>query len=369
MEKEFLSGEIAKFNLADAAIAELSSRYMGLRISDGYEVVHKAKMEVKSRRIDVEKKRKELKEDALRYGQAIDAEAKRLTALLSPIEDHLETEEKVYLDQKAAEKAEKERIAAEKYQARIDRLCSFGATFNGTMFNAYGNVISGKAIEAATDESFEEFIRKIAVAKEADDLRRAEEERVRLEEEARIQQIKAEQEAERARLAEEAERLRLEEEARIQQIKAEQEAERARLAEEAERLRLEQEAIEKEKKRLEDEEKARLKAVADAETERLRQEELERVKKEAAEKAVKEAKENAEREKAAEVARQEKARLAAERKAARAPDKVKLLKLADDLDAFQVPDVKTDDGKAIALWVVTELTALVAELREKAGAL
>ncbi len=340
MEKEFLSGEIAKFNLADAAIAELSSRYMGLRISDGYEVVHKAKMEVKSRRIDVEKKRKELKEDALRYGQAIDAEAKRLTALLSPIEDHLETEEKVYLDQKAAEKAEKERIAAEKYQARIDRLCSFGATFNGTMFNAYGNVISGKAIEAATDESFEEFIRKIAVAKEADDLRRAEEERVRLEEEARIQQIKAEQEAERARLAEE-----------------------------AERLRLEQEAIEKEKKRLEDEEKARLKAVADAETERLRQEELERVKKEAAEKAVKEAKENAEREKAAEVARQEKARLAAERKAARAPDKVKLLKLADDLDAFQVPDVKTDDGKAIALWVVTELTALVAELREKAGAL
>jgi len=340
MEKEFLSGEIAKFNLADAAIAELSSRYMGLRISDGYEVVHKAKMEVKSRRIDVEKKRKELKEDALRYGQAIDAEAKRLTALLSPIEDHLETEEKVYLDQKAAEKAERERIAAEKYQARIDRLCSFGATFNGTMFNAYGNVISGKAIEAATDESFEEFIGKIAVAKEADDLRRAEEERVRLEEEARIQQIKAEQEAERARLAEE-----------------------------AERLRLEQEAIEKEKKRLEDEEKARLKAVADAETERLRQEELERVKKEAAEKAVKEAKENAEREKAAEVARQEKARLAAERKAARAPDKVKLLKLADDLDAFQVPDVKTDDGKAIALWALTELTALAAELREKAGAL
>ncbi|OQA54720.1 MAG: hypothetical protein BWY42_01641 [Candidatus Omnitrophica bacterium ADurb.Bin277] len=340
MEKEFLNGEIAKFNLADAAIAELSSRYMGLTISDGYEVVHKAKMEVKSRRIDVEKKRKELKEDALRYGQAIDAEAKRLTALLSPIEDHLETEEKVYLDQKAAEKAEKERIAAEKYQARIDRLCSFGATFNGTMFNAYGNVISGKAIEAATDESFEEFIGKIAVAKEADDLRRAEEERVRLEEEARIQQIKAEQEAERARLAEE-----------------------------AERLRLEQEAIEKEKKRLEDEEKARRKAIADAEAERLRQEELERAKKEAAEKAVKEAREKAEKERAAEALRQEKARLAAERKAARAPDKVKLLKLADDLDAFQVPDVKTDDGKAIALWVVTELTALVAELREKAGAL
>lgn len=44
-------------------------------------------------RIEIEKTRKSLKEQSLRKGQAIDAIARFLTSLISPIEDHLRLQE------------------------------------------------------------------------------------------------------------------------------------------------------------------------------------------------------------------------------------------------------------------------------------
>ena len=88
---------------------------------------------LKEKRIAIEKKRKELKEDALREGQAIDGIAKVLKGLIEPIEIYLEEQEKfveiqqeaarrkakLEADQKAeAELLEAERIAAEE-QKRI----------------------------------------------------------------------------------------------------------------------------------------------------------------------------------------------------------------------------------------------------------
>jgi len=341
MDQEHLGKEIAKFNLADAAIAEMSSRFLILTIEkDGYEVIHRSKMEVKGKRIEVEKKRKELKEDALRYGQAIDGEAKRLTALISPIEEHLEKEEAVYLTEKAAKKAEKDRVLAEKLQARVDRICAFGATFNGTLFSAYGIQVAHKALGACSDEGFERFVFQIERAKEAENLRLAEEKRIWEEEADRQQKFAAEQETERQRL----------------ELVARQQLE------EQERLSREREDVEREKQKLIDEEAAQLKAVEDEKIrvaqEKFRAEELEKARIEAAAKALKDAE-----------AKAEKARLAAERKAARQPDKVKMTLYLRVLLEVPSPELFSSEGlgllvdidqkkRELVQWAMKEVEAL-----------
>ena len=97
--------ELRKFSPSDAAIARMAEQYMPLVIRDvsdaaGFKVVHEARMIVKSHRVEVEKTRKLLKADALEYGRKVDAEAKRLTGLLEPIESHLEAEEKRIQEEK-----------------------------------------------------------------------------------------------------------------------------------------------------------------------------------------------------------------------------------------------------------------------------
>lgn len=82
---------------------------------------------LREKRIAVEKARKELKEQALREGKAIDGIANVLKALIVPIEDYLEQQEKFVELREAAERAvkqaeierrmEEERIAKEKAEA------------------------------------------------------------------------------------------------------------------------------------------------------------------------------------------------------------------------------------------------------------
>jgi len=54
----------------------------------------KARLALRSIRTDVEKRRKELKEDSLRYGKAIDSVGNYLKGLIEPIEESLEQKEK-----------------------------------------------------------------------------------------------------------------------------------------------------------------------------------------------------------------------------------------------------------------------------------
>ena len=89
---------VIKYSVSDAAIAKMDQEYMSLVVKDledqaGLVLVHQARMTVKNHRIDVEKKRKELKAGALEFGRAVDSEAKRLFSLLEPIETHLQAEE------------------------------------------------------------------------------------------------------------------------------------------------------------------------------------------------------------------------------------------------------------------------------------
>lgn len=72
---------------------------------------------LKDKRVSIERQRKELKEQSLREGKAIDGIANVLKALLIPIEEHLEKQEK-FIEIKQAEETEKKRLKDE--QDRID---------------------------------------------------------------------------------------------------------------------------------------------------------------------------------------------------------------------------------------------------------
>jgi len=134
--------QLQRFTPTDGAIAMIADQYMPLVIqgpddSVGFKAVHSARMVVKGHRVEVEKVRKELKADALRYGQAVDAEARRITGMLEPIETHLAAEEnaheaakeairnaarlKAEAEARAAADAEAARLKAE-HDAEVERL-------------------------------------------------------------------------------------------------------------------------------------------------------------------------------------------------------------------------------------------------------
>ncbi len=188
---------LKQFSPTDAAIQNMRDRYGHLTIGGvddrvGYVQVHEARMKVKAKRVEVEKTRKALKADALRYGRVVDGEAKRITALLRQVEDPLAAQlDKVKeIKEEAKRKALAERDA--KIARRAMRLAVYGAEFS---------------VEGMLDLSEDEFGLLVTNARKAHE--KAEAERVAAEkaeaeklevERARLEAQRAEQEAVAERL-------------------------------------------------------------------------------------------------------------------------------------------------------------------------
>lgn len=291
------------FGVADAAISEMSTLYMPLRINgiddaEGAKRVHEARMIVKNSRVGVEKTRKKLKEDSLAWGKMVDGEARRLTALLEPIESHLEAEEEAYEKERERIKREAAEAKQRKLQARVDAM------------QRYRAVCDLKTLSEMEDGEFDIALQKA------------------MQEDARRREIEAEQAAERKRIEEEqaaarkAEADRLAAEAEERRLAAE-----ARLAAEREAQRLESERIAAERAELERQRKEQ------AERERAAQAERDRIA--AEERRAAEDKARAEQdaeEDAIENARREAIR----------PDREKLLAVVDAIRAITVPEVSAD---------------------------
>jgi len=238
-------GELRK---SDVAIAQMRSQYLSLTVNgvddkEGLQVVTEARKDVKKLRCAIEKRRKELKADADRFGKAVNTEANRLKEMIEPIESYL-------IDQETSVQRELDRLAAEaeaakqaKIQQRIDRL------------NAARCRAEPMLIPLMDDEEFEEYFATEQAAAEKI-LKEQEAERLRLEEERKALEA---QRAELERL-QAAERQRLEEErqALAAQMRAEEDARRQREADEqkirdAERAELERlQKIEAERKAAEE---------------------------------------------------------------------------------------------------------------------
>lgn len=274
---------IVEYGITDAAIDVLRDEYSGLKIETtaDYEKVRLAIADVRDRRVTVEKTRVELKAGALEYGRKVDSEAKRITALLTEIEEPLKAEKQRVDDEKARVKREKEEAERAKIEAEL------------------------KAKREAEEA-------------EAARLKAEQDERDRVERE----RIAAEQKVEAERLAKE---------------RAAFEAEQAKVEEE----RRKQQAIIDEQNRIMqaklDEEAAALKA----EKERLQREQFER---EAKERAEREAREKLEREAAEKKAREEAEAEERERLAALAPDREKLTAFAETIATIAPPVVKSSEA-------------------------
>jgi len=248
MEQTTLKQELQKFNVTDAAIADMKEKFMPLAISglddkEGIRAVHDARMLVKGKRVEVEKVRKALNEDALAWQKTVNAEAKRITGLLEPIESHLEAEEdKIEKEKKRIEK-EKERQEQERINGRIAELIAAGCMYDGRCYSFGHLTIDPIQIKLMDDQPFLDFMSTILDLKAQEEAKKAEEARLKEAEEARLKAEREELERAKKEQAEREEAFRKEQQA-IQKARDEHEA---RMKAEQERIAKEALAIQKKK--------------------------------------------------------------------------------------------------------------------------
>lgn len=219
IEKEGLA---IAYGVTDTAIAVLREKYSGvvrIETTDDYERVRTGISEVRTLRVAVEKKRVELKADALAFGRKVDSEAKRITELLESIEQPMKLlkEEVDEAKERARRKKEEEEKAAIEAELRAKR----------------------KAQEEAERAERERVAKEQAAENERLAAERAElaRQRKEFEDNARIERekIEAEQKAERDRMEEERRKI-IAEQQRLERLEFERVAKEKAEKQAAERL-------------------------------------------------------------------------------------------------------------------------------------
>ena len=275
-------------------------------------MAREARLALKEIRINADKKRKELKQDSIRYGRAVQGVYNVIEYLVVPIEKHLLDQEKF------AEKQEAERIAALKAEREnelepFSEFVPFGVDLGGMSDDDYAKLFNGCRLQYRAKIEAEQKAEAERIAKEKADAEEAE------------------------RIAKENERLRIEAEKREKEIQQERqriEAERKL----AEGKAAKEREIQEQKLKAEREEKERLEAEIKAKEEA---EEKTRIEKEEA-----------------------------KRKAAAAPDKEKLLSFAKQLADIDISGAfLTDKGRDIYVKADNMLIDVVKFIREKANKL
>ena len=330
---------VIKFDITEAAIAELSKRYMGLVVKDlddkeSFDEVHEAKMVIVHKRGDVEKRRKVLKADALEYGRKVDAEAKRIVGLLAPIEAHLQAEEQKVIDEKKRVEDEKLRVFTEMVNGRVQA------------FMVYGVVLSFADVAGMNDAEFDMKLVGVKTDYENEQQRLAKEEQERIDRQAELDR-QAEEQAKRDReQAAEEEVLRIERQAlqaERDKLEKEKREEQERIDQRQREAKEKEERIAFEKQAIED---ARIQAEQDAKDEIARAIEEARI-------AVEEA---------------ETARLLqeaeAKRKADLLPDKEKIIAWGKSLRSVTTPETKDHDAQVFVVTYQWELDRLIGEIIE-----
>ena len=104
-----MENQLIDYSITDAAIQELHANYDGMDATKDYEGVKKAIAACRKLRTSVEKKRKELVADAVKWQKAVNTEAKRVTGLIAEVEDPLKDSKQLVDDEKERLRLEEER--------------------------------------------------------------------------------------------------------------------------------------------------------------------------------------------------------------------------------------------------------------------
>jgi hypothetical protein len=330
---------LAKENVTNQVIQKLKDSYLGLKINGledkkGFKAVEDARKECKSIRNLAIKICEKGRAAAIQEQKDWIAKQKEVVAEIEIVEGYLETQsnEIKELEKKILfEAAQKEKLPARK-----EKLKSIDIEVNDeellkiddNQFDALFNDFYKKHLEAQAEKLRLENERIAAEKAEEERIKREEEQRLAAEEKARIEaenaKLKAEAEAKEKALAEE---------------RAKQEGERKKIEAEAQRRVMEAEAKAKAEReaaeRIAAEEKAKQDAILKAEREA-------KAKLEAELKAKQEAEEKAK----ADAEAAEKARIAAEKKAAKAPIKEQLINWINSCELMPTPSIKNEEAQA-----------------------
>jgi colicin import membrane protein len=318
----------------EASLIELREKYAGLKISglqdkEGYLKVREGRLALKNARVQVEKDGKALRENAVKFQKAVLKREKELVNIISTTEIGLQQEEDNFNTLREQMRLEEERKKREFIQGRIDALSKFG------------HAVDVHALEIMEEEDFQALLGEAEAAWQKEQARlaelKAEEDRKRKEEEERMAKERAE-----------LERMRAEHQKREAELHAQQQAAKEAFEKQQRELKAQQEAIESERRKIEEEK--RIEAAKKEAAERDRIEEQERIEREAKEK------EERERRAKEEVARQE----------ALKPDKEKLLFFADLISGCCLgrPELKDDKANAIASHAIDHLGKVISYIRE-----
>lgn len=274
---------IVEYNATEAALSGLKAKLQGVKYdvatTAGMDTARKDRRELVTLRVDLEKKRKEIKAPALERCRQIDSEAARITAELllleKPIDEQIKAEE-ARKEEIAAEKRriEEQRVAAirERIQ-KLNNLPLLAAGMNSADLELFIAKVRAQQIgadfaefEGEAEQAKCEVLIKLEDALKATSAAEEEAARVKQEQEEeakRLEALRIEQEkeaaAERERIA--AERAELEK-LREAERKRQEEAERlaaekeAEIAAEREQIRKEQEELARKEREIREKEEA-----------------------------------------------------------------------------------------------------------------
>lgn len=303
-----------------------------------------ARLALKKIRTTVENKRKELKEESLRKGKAIDGIANVIKYLIVPIEDHLQKQEDFI-------KLENERIENEKIEKRTSELNKYEV--NCQFFDL------GKM----PDEDYENLLtsskKQYEDKKEAERL--AEQKRIEEENLNRLEQERKNLVAPYVMFFDGSVSLREMNDDDFNELLYSLKKSDTEYRKEQERLRIENEAL-KAKQKKEQEEKEReaekQRKAYEAKLEKERLEKLELQKKIDAENKKKE-------EEILEAERLKKEQEEKERQLMLSPDKDKLQRLAEQIVSISLPELKSNEAKELLVNVQKLLNKTSSYIKEK----
>lgn len=247
----FIETELQKFEVSPESLKALVEPVKGLTIAsledrDNYVKVRESRLMLKSKRVEIEKSGKALRENAIKFQRAVIAREKELIDIIEPEEQRLKNEESKFEEWKEQQRIEAERRESERIQARINHLAQFNYAIDFYEAKTMPDEEFAALLANAQDEYNAELQRIEARKAEEERLRQAEAERIRKEREE-LERIQAELKVERERIAAEQERIRKAQEAKEAELRAEQarlESERRRMElEEAKRKAAEQQRI------------------------------------------------------------------------------------------------------------------------------
>jgi hypothetical protein len=239
---------------AELKALALSTQFItGVTNKDGRQECHSAAMKAKEARVNIEKIGKAAREDATAFSKAVIAKEKQLVDLIEPEEKRLiglrdAFDEKIEAERKAAEEADRARIAAIK--SKISEIAS--APTSAALLNSIAiKVVIGNLESIEIDDSFAELYGEAVESKAVSLEKLRELHAAKLNAEQVAAQEKADREAEALRLKAEREEL--------DRQRAEQNRQREELARQQKAIddqRAEQEHIRKEEQERADREAA-----------------------------------------------------------------------------------------------------------------